>query len=507
MSSLILIVTLPGIGWLVASRRPENRIGWMLLAVGFFLAFGGFSVAYAEHGLVTDPGSLPFADLMSWLKLMTWQPGFVLLILLLLVFPDGRLPSRRWAPIIWIAGIALVVMVVPEAIAFWRYRGPLLIPFNVATPASDPAPAIAGLLQGVGLLLCLVVATASAAAVIVRFRRSAGAEHQQIKWFASAAAVEFAVIFVMSAPPPTVVPPPFDALLAIVVAPLIPIAIGIAILRYRLYDIDRIISRTVSLRRRDRDPGRGVRRRRSSSRRRSSRRSSAGSSVAVAASTLVVAALFQPLRRRVQSVVDRRFNRARYDAERTAAAFAARLRDQVDLKGLAHRPRKRRPPARSPPPASGSGSVGTSAPDERPCLCAGVAYAVAALAVALTAAGFVCFVATSLHDGQFAIDANGTGSLVLGFTFPVVGRDRGLAPSAEPDRLDLPRHRALAGAQRLRLELRRVWPGRGAGLAADRRLHGMGRRLDMGARLRRSSRPSPCSSSPTDTICRHAGVS
>ena len=293
VASLILIVTLPGIGWLVASRRPENRIGWMLLAVGFFLAFGGFSVAYAEHGLVTDPGSLPLADLMSWLKLMTWQPGFVLLILLLLVFPDGRLPSRRWAPIIWIAGIALVVMVVPEAIAFWRYRGPLLIPFNAATPASDPAPAIAGLLQGVGLLLCLVVATAGAAAVIVRFRRSAGAEHQQIKWFASAAAVEFAVIFVMSAPPPTIVPPPFDALLAIVVAPLIPIAIGIAILRYRLYDIDRIISRTVSY-----GAVTGILAMVFIGTILVSQTVLAsffrGSSVAVAASTLVVAALFQP---------------------------------------------------------------------------------------------------------------------------------------------------------------------------------------------------------------------
>jgi len=333
VTSLILIVTLPGIGWLVATRRPENRIGWMLLAVGFFLALGGFSVTYAEHGLINDPGSLPLADLMSWLKLMTWQPGFVLLILLLLVFPDGRLPSRRWVPIVWIAGIAFVLMVVPQAIAFWRYQGPLLIPFDMATPASDPAPAIAGLLQGVGLILCLVVAVASAAAVIVRFRRSAGAEHLQIKWFASAAAVEFAAIFIMSAPPPAVVPPPFDALLAIVVAPLIPIAIGIAILRYRLYDIDRIISRTVSY-----GAVTGIlalvfvgtilvsqtilasffR----------------GSSVAVAASTLVVAALFQPLRRRVQAVVDRRFNRSRYDAERTAAAFGARLRDEVDLANL-----------------------------------------------------------------------------------------------------------------------------------------------------------------------------
>ena len=421
---------------------------------------------------------------------MTWQPGFVLLILLLLVFPDGRLPSRRWAPIIWIAGIALVVMVVPEAIAFWRYRGPLLIPFNVATPASDPAPAIAGLLQGVGLLLCLVVATASAAAVIVRFRRSAGAEHQQIKWFASAAAVEFAVIFVMSAPPPTVVPPPFDALLAIVVAPLIPIAIGIAILRYRLYDIDRIISRTVSY-----GAVTGILAVVFVGTVLVSQTVLAsffsGNSVAVAASTLVVAALFQPLRRRVQ-------------ARRGSALQPLALRRRADGRGLrpptsrsgrpqgsCHRPRKRRRPARSPPPASGSGSVGTRAPDERRVL-RRVAYAVAALAIALTTAGFVCFVAITLHDGQFAIDANGYRRPRARFHLPDRGRDRGLATAAEPDRLDLPRHRAIAGAQLLRLDVLRVWPGRGAGLAADRRLHVMGRRLDMGAWLRplRNHRPA-----------------
>ena len=199
------------------------------------------------------------------------------------------------------------------------------------TPASDPAPAIAGLLLGIGLILCLVVATASAAAIIVRFRRSVGAEHQQIKWFASAAAVEFAAIFVMSGP--SVLPRPFDALAAIVVAPLIPIAIGIAILRYRLYDIDRIISRTVSY-----GAVTGILAVVFVGTILISQTMLAsffsGSSVAVAASTLVVAAIFQPLRRRVQSVVDRRFNRSRYDAERTAAAFGARLRDEVDLATL-----------------------------------------------------------------------------------------------------------------------------------------------------------------------------
>src|SRR4029079_16067190 len=100
------------------------------------------------------------------------------------------LPSRRWVPIVWIAGIAFVLMVVPQAIAFWRYQGPLLIPFAMATRARDPAPAIAGLLQGVGLILCLVVAAAGAAALIVRFRRSGGVEAQTITESADPAARE-----------------------------------------------------------------------------------------------------------------------------------------------------------------------------------------------------------------------------------------------------------------------------------------------------------------------------
>ncbi len=256
----------------------------------------------------------------------------MLLILLPLVFPDGRLPSRRWRPIVWIASLALALMVVPAAIAYWPYRGPLLVLSDAQIPAGDPAPATADLLQGIGLIVALVVAVAGVAAIVIRFRRSVGAEHQQIKWFASAAVVEFAAIFVMSAPS-VALPPPFDALAAIVLAPLIPIAVGIAILRYRLYDIDRIISRTVSY-------GAvtgilavvfvgtilGLQTILASF--------YSGSSVAVAASTLVVAAIFQPLRRRVQSVVDRRFNRSRYDAERTAAAFSTHLRDEVDLANL-----------------------------------------------------------------------------------------------------------------------------------------------------------------------------
>ena len=328
VASLILVVTLPSIGWLIASPRRENRIGWMLLAIGFFYALTQFSTTYAAYGLVADPGSLALADVMSWLTILTWVPAFMLFILLLLFFPDGRLPSRRWRPVVWIAGAALVVMLVPDAIAMWPYRGPLLLATDGLIHTNDPAPAIAGLLLGVGLILTLAVAVAGAAAVVIRFRRSVGTEHQQIKWFASAAVVEVAAIFVTTW---VVFPPPFDALAALLIAPLIPIAVGVAILRYRLYDIDRIISRTVSY---------GA-----------VTAILAGvfvgtilvsqtvlasffSGSSVAASTLVVAALFQPLRRRVQSIVDRRFNRSRYDAERTVAAFGARLRDEVDLANI-----------------------------------------------------------------------------------------------------------------------------------------------------------------------------
>ncbi len=330
VASMILVVTLPTIGWLIASRRRENRIGWMLLTVGFLYALTQFSATYAAYGLVADPGSLPLADVMSWLTVLAWVPAFVLFILLLLFFPDGRLPSRRWRPVVWIASVALVVMVVPDAIALWPYRGPLLLTADVASPANDPAPAVAGTLLGVGLILSLTVAVAGVGALVIRFRRAAGTEHQQIKWFASAAVAEVTAIFVTTG---VVLPPPLDALAAIIVAPLIPIAVGVAILRFRLYEIDRIISRTIAyaavtgvlvltfagailLFQAVLAPLTGE------------------NTVAVAASTLVVAALFQPLRGRVQGVVDRRFNRARYDAERTAGAFAARLRDQVDLGAL-----------------------------------------------------------------------------------------------------------------------------------------------------------------------------
>jgi len=330
-ATLVLGASFPVVGWLIASRRPDNRIGWMFLVAGVVFALVPLSGAYAQYGLIVAPGSLPLADVAAWLSTLSWVPAYTLMILLLLFFPDGHLPSRRWRPILWIAVVSAVLMLVPRAIASWPYRG-LLWTGGSAGSAGDSALATADLLQGVGLLLSVVIAAAGAAALITRFRRSVGTEHQQIKVFATAAIAEIALFIPISAGAIRI-PAPADALVATVVAPLIPIAVGVAILRYRLYDIDRIVSRTVSY-----GAITGIlalvfigtilitqtvlasffR----------------GSSVAVAVSTLVVALLFQPLRRRVQVVVDRRFNRSRYDAERTVAAFAGRLRDEVELDPL-----------------------------------------------------------------------------------------------------------------------------------------------------------------------------
>ena len=295
---------------LITSRRPDNRIGWMFLAAGVVFALGPRQAPlYAEYGLVVAPGSSPLSDVAAWLSTLSWVPAYTLMILLLLFFPDGHLPSRRWRPILWIAAVSAVLMLVPSAIASWPYRA-LLLTGGSPELASDPALARADLLQGVGLALSAVVAAAGAAALIIRFRRSLGTEHRQIKLFASAAIVEMAVLIPMASGAIRL-PPPVDALVAMIVTPLIPIAVGVAILRYRLYDIDRIVSRTVSY-----GALTGIlalvflvtilvtqtllasffR----------------GSSIAVAVSTLVVAALFQPLRRRVQRAVDRRFDRARY---------------------------------------------------------------------------------------------------------------------------------------------------------------------------------------------------
>ena len=324
--------TFPVVGWLIATRRPGNAMGWIFIGIGLSQALDAFAGQYAYVGLVTAPGTLPAADVMAWLAVWAWAPGFVLLLTAaVLLFPDGHLPSPRWRPVGWLAGAALVLLIVPIAILAWSARGPELIGEGPVVGQNDVAATLLNL-QFVGLVLLAIAALASMAGLIVRFRRSVGVERAQLKWFVAAGIVEVACLLAGG-----FVTLPSDALVlafTIVVSPLLPVAATLAILRYRLYEFDRIVSRTIgwavvsgaliavfaiavlgleaALSGITRDQ-----------------------TIAVAASTLLVVALFQPLRRRVQRAVDRRFDRSRYDGQLTADAFAERLRGQVAIDAVA----------------------------------------------------------------------------------------------------------------------------------------------------------------------------
>jgi hypothetical protein len=312
------------VGALVAVHVPRNPIGWIFLAIPFLGAVAGITENLAFQGLVHDPGSVPGATAIAWVYSWAWYPLVGLIPFVLLLYPTGALPGPRWRFIAWALGVVLAVMTV----GYMFYPGPLdkdpRLPDNPLGIAAlkgifDRSDTAAGLSMA-GLVLAAV------ASVIVRFHRSRGDERQQIKWMAFAAAV-LAFGFVAQGALGL-----GDVTFAVTIS-MLPVALGIALFKYRLYDIDRVINRTLVY---------GV--------------SSAllagayvglvlaseavfaplarGSSVAVALSTLVVAGLFLPVRTRVQRFVDRRFYRRRYDAQRTLEDFSARLREEIDLDTL-----------------------------------------------------------------------------------------------------------------------------------------------------------------------------
>jgi hypothetical protein len=329
----VAFLAFPTVGALIGSRRPANPIGWIFTVAGLLFGIAAFAGGYATHALFTDPGSLPAGREMAWLQ--SWlflAPLFVTGLLLFLLFPDGRPPSRRWRPVLWLAGPAIVLVLLSEMLTltelegFPSVRNPFLIEGVAAT-----------VLQGAGniaFILLLALTAASAISLVLRFRRARGVERQQIKWVAAASG--FLALAFASGPGLFWWLPMGDGVwepLVLLALASLPIAAGISILRYRLYEIDRIVNRTlvygvltaglaglyfgIVL---------GLQQIFSSF--------AGGSDLAIAGSTLAVAALFRPARRRMQALVDRRFYRRRYDARQTLDAFSARLREQIDLQAL-----------------------------------------------------------------------------------------------------------------------------------------------------------------------------
>jgi hypothetical protein len=313
---IVTAIGLAVLGALIASRRPRNPIGWLMCLAALFLGVFSFTQQYAPLAVAE---SLPGVALASWLASWTNLPGIAISItFVFLLFPDGRLPSPRWRPVGWLTAVATAVPTAVLAARAWPVRGP-----DLALRTFDH-PAIAAA-WNIGFVLALALSVVALAAVVVRFRRSVGMERQQIKWFAYGA-----MIGIPLGLPAEV--PFWGPILELVQPPLLFAGIGIGMFRYRLYDVDRLLNRTlvyglltVSLAAGYAAAvlvgGRVV-------------SGGRGSSLVVAAATLAVAAAFQPARRRIQRAVDRRFNRRRYDAARTIEAFAVRLRQQVDPDAL-----------------------------------------------------------------------------------------------------------------------------------------------------------------------------
>jgi hypothetical protein len=323
-------VTAATIGALVASRRPRHPVGWLLLAMGLALTWSGAGGGYKWYGLVARPGTLPAASYLvgfsNGLNIVSIScASFVLLLT-----PTGSLPSRHWRWWARVAAAAAVVFVAASVVdpmpVYPEYPG-IGNPFGVPALAEPPLDALIPA-AGVVVLVALVVAAGS---LVGRFRRARGVERQQLRWLAlgatlAAVALVIAIAELALRHGDTVL---FQAAIGACLA-LLPLATGAAILRYRLYDLDRIISRTLAYGLLTILLGLGY----AAVVIGLGRLLPQGSSLVVAAATLAVAAVFQPARRRIQQAVDRRFNRGRYDAARTIAAFSTRLRDQVDLDTL-----------------------------------------------------------------------------------------------------------------------------------------------------------------------------
>jgi hypothetical protein len=320
------------VGALVASRRPGNPIGWILLAASLGYTVGGFTGSYAEDAFAGSGDPAFGATAAAWVSKWVWAAAIVPVATFgLLLFPDGRLPSRRWRGAAWLCAAATVLLLAGLALAPGRMEG-----FPVRNPLGlDDAEGILEALSALGVVGFIIGVLASFASLVIRYRTASSRARQQLKWL-TYAGVLFCVGSAVAVALEVAIGPSMsnvtNAITTLSVAA-VPVAMGVAMLRHRLYDVDVVINRTlvygaltatlaasyglsVLVLQLALDP------------------LTEQSNVAIAASTLAVAALFRPARTRIQAAVDRRFYRRRYDAGVTLAGFSARLRDEVDLDAL-----------------------------------------------------------------------------------------------------------------------------------------------------------------------------
>ena len=334
LDNTLTAISYAPVGALIASRHPANPVGWLLCIYGLAISLSYFSAEYAINALLAQPNSLPAGQALAWI--VSWLLPIIigLTVFYILLFPTGCLPSRRWRWLGWLTAIFVLVGVILSAFssgALMGILGPIRNPLGIEGFSNVYYKAIL-------LFMSPLLSVAAASSLFVRLRRATRLERQQIKLFVYAAAASVIATSLAYVIPGVIDTPLWferaGFVLNIAFIPSIPIAIGIAILRYRLYDIDLIINRTlvygpltgmlvlfylggvVSLQYALRSL------------------TGQGSQIAVVASTLAIAALFNPLRHRVQAFVDRRFYRSKYDARKTLEGFSAKLRDETDLEAL-----------------------------------------------------------------------------------------------------------------------------------------------------------------------------
>jgi hypothetical protein len=328
------------IGAIIVSHRPEHPIGWLFCVMGLLASIDHFCGEYAIYALLAHPGALPAGEAGAWVRSWVWDVYIGVGMFLVLLFPDGRLPSRRWRPFAW--SVATVVFLSAITLAFSPEPvdglGPIENPLGIESLGFFAREV--DVVAVVEALLFIPLASVAAGSVLVRLRRSRGVERQQIKWFAYAEVVLLlGTITAYTISEASGVPwwvPSVGFLLTMVGIAGWAIGVAIAILRHRLYDIDLLINRTlvyatltvslltvyfggivvlqrlfVLLTGQEEQP-----------------------QLSIVVSTLVIAALFTPLRRRIQTFIDRRFYRRKYDASKTLEAFSAKLRNETDLDAL-----------------------------------------------------------------------------------------------------------------------------------------------------------------------------